>query len=146
MDVEILFRCPICKEIYESRALAERCLQQGPGDVPRGLSVGDLVWCRTAHGLLGLDYPVEAKPWTMGAPGFTNEESRHPIFIVTAITGAFDNPHQRIVHVASAAVDDGRPLWSANARFLTLPASAYVLPGSDQYLGRMAEEGDRFPW
>lgn len=117
MKPELLYRCPICQQVYSAPAMAQRCIDKGRGEVPWGVTVGDLVWCRSEEytGEIKGDqqwciHQMEGGPW-------------YPIFVVTNITPGYLDRHSQIIHLASGLGNFPGVSWAAKdtLRLIKLP-------------------------
>lgn len=94
----ILFACPICKKLFDTKAKAIKCRDQ-PFDTG-GLKVGDIVIVPGEWNSWYLDDPwiaFEIKPDPTSSNHFEHGSRMIPYFVVTAIHSNNREPHQCIV-------------------------------------------------
>lgn len=140
MEPTVLYRCPICLQVYSAPVAAKNCIAKGRGEVPWGVVVGDLVWCRSEEYTDDIKgdpqwaiHQIEGGPW-------------YPIYVVTAITIGFADSHSQIVHLASGLGNFPGVHWASKdtLRLIKLPMGVYGHLDLAELIGRTASPERQF--
>jgi len=156
LTVELVYRCPICKEVYATEEQAQECLDTGvvTSDEFRVLEVGDIVASKQAVEGRNFSYTWgEGDPdWQLRGPCEWNGRKYNGygfMYVVTAITQDRYQPHKLGFHLAGLGKrsKDGTPVpefaWTSHQHWTMKKVPnppQKVIDESKQFIGNECSE------